>query len=243
MRQLSVTWATGGLAILAGLASLIYTIASHSKDDRMYVDDDRTPNPGAWRVMDYLAFVQHVVVLALLDLNYPLAFTEFALNFSWAFGLFATGHTSHVQASINSLRLLSGSTNVGSAVNPITFANRNQSPYNQRRLFDPISDSVTFNTFNTPTVSPGTIINAGIPTYVNFLRISTNNAYMSIFFTALILIAAMLAILALGYIVLFFTMKKGEHTKSKRLVLRRRYASFMLTIFVRVVSNGSFDLS
>ena len=66
---------------------------------------------------------------------------------------------------------------------------------------------------------------------------------MSAFISALILIAVVLVILALGYVILRATTRKGKHAKSKQLVLRGRYASFMLTIVVRVVSNGSSDLS
>ena len=89
MRQVLVSWATGGLAIITMMASLFYTIKSHSKDDRMYVGDDQTPNPLVWCMIDYIIFIQHVVVPGLLDLNYHLIFTEFALNFSWAFRLFS----------------------------------------------------------------------------------------------------------------------------------------------------------
>lgn len=232
-RQASVTWVTGGFAIVAALASLFFTIKSHSSDKGLYVNDDRTPNPAAWRVLDYFFFIQHIVSMALLDLNYPLVFTAFSLNFPWSYGLFAMDRQSNIQTSINRLRLLTGSKESASAMDPIVYANRKKSPYNAKRG---ISIPAHFGTQVTPTVSAGSIIDAGIPSYVNAIGISTTNAYMSVYFSALILIAAVLVIIALGYAILFFLARLRKDPESKVLILKNRYAAFALTISTRVVS-------
>ena len=98
-------------------------------------------------------------------------------------------------------------------MNPITYADCKQSPYNKHQLFNPVSDSTTVMLI----ISSGTVISARVPSCINSLHISANNAYMSMFISTLILIAIVVIILAIRYVILRAMMRKGKHTKSKQL--------------------------
>ncbi len=63
-----------------------------------------------WRVVDVFTTIQHISLSALLALDYPQVFTEFARNFAWSIGLI---NIPAVQRSILSTREKTGGTKDG----------------------------------------------------------------------------------------------------------------------------------
>ncbi|KZV68553.1 TRP-domain-containing protein [Peniophora sp. CONT] len=83
------------------------------------------------RFLDLVSLYQLVAASALLNLNYPVVYRAFALNFSWAFGLFGMKPTSGFEKSIDRMRNLTGGTVSQDAVGGATaLVNRVLSPYN-----------------------------------------------------------------------------------------------------------------
>lgn len=189
-RQTGVQWATGGIAFVSFLSAVFHSI--------------RSPEALApFRFLDMLGLFQTIALSALYNLNYPVVYRQYASNFAWSIGLFSATTASKVQNAINNMRHLTGGTmpdaNGGSAVELV---NRKLSPYNaQGGLSQLIS---LFSKRDVQTVTPGSsnILQAGVPIFVNALGISTANAFMSIFFSLLMLIAIALFALAVGWVVL-----------------------------------------
>ncbi|KZS98530.1 TRP-domain-containing protein [Sistotremastrum niveocremeum HHB9708] len=176
-RQPAVSWATGGLAFLALIACLWYSSAEGST------------SLAPQRFIDLMFLYQHIGSTGLLNLNYPVVFTSYTLNFSWALGLFA-GSTA-IQNAIDSMRRRTGG-NGQAAVGVIETVNRKFSPYN-----DVVVPSPLTRRFVSPPVeieTSGNSLSAGIPTYTNSLGIAATDAFMSVFFTAIILFAIVLVL-------------------------------------------------
>lgn len=116
--QKAVEWTTGGVAIAAAVVSFFVS---------MLVADALAPV----RFLDLMLQYQFIASSALLSLNYPSVYRAFALNFSWALGLFPASETSAIQNSINSFRHRTGGrladASQGAAVQ---FVDRKLSPYN-----------------------------------------------------------------------------------------------------------------
>ncbi|TRM69594.1 hypothetical protein BD626DRAFT_580029 [Schizophyllum amplum] len=116
--QIAVEWASAGLTLFALLSAILQSWGSASL--------------AAVRLLDLLYLFQVIVSTAFLDLNYPVVYRSFALNFAWAVGLFAGSSSRSVQASIDNMRHKTGGnmadSNTGSAV---SLVNRALSPYNQ----------------------------------------------------------------------------------------------------------------
>lgn len=187
-RQPAVSWATGGLAFLALIACLWYSSAEGST------------SLAPQRFIDLMFLYQHIGSTGLLNLNYPVVFTSYTLNFSWALGLFA-GSTA-IQNAIDSMRRRTGG-NGQAAVGVIETVNRKFSPYN-----DVVVPSPLTRRFVSPPVeieTSGNSLSAGIPTYTNSLGIAATDAFMSVFFTAIILsaIVLVLSLFLLGGVALY----------------------------------------
>lgn len=215
-RQAGVQWATGGLAFFSLLSALWHSIES---------PEALAP----FRFIDMMSLFQTIAVSALLNLNYPVVYRSFASNFAWSLGLFSASATSKVQDAINNLRHLTGGTmpdaNGGSAIDLV---NRKLSPYNvnQRNTLDSLQGVVTSFMDNLKTAGnsnhlgkrdvalvtseSSNILQAGIPVFVNSLGISTANAFMSVFFTLLMLAAITLAVLLFGWAILILVLKRRE---------------------------------
>lgn len=214
-RQTSVEWATGGIAFLALASAVCYSLLW---------PDSLAPV----RFMDLIYLFQSIAISALLVLNYPSVYRAYASNFSWALGLFSQSSKSSIQNSINNMRRLTGGhvsqSDAGSGA--ISLVNRQLSPYNnylipqsmlsrfaalpQVDISDFIAGNVTASPMasakvlvggqvETVTQDSSNILQAGIPIYVNILGISTANAFMTIFFVALILAAIVMFLLGLGW--------------------------------------------
>ncbi|KAI4528653.1 TRP-domain-containing protein [Schizophyllum commune Loenen D] len=118
MYQVAVEWGTAGLTFFALLSALLQSWASTSL--------------AAMRLLDLIYLFQVIVSIGLLNLNYPVVYRSFALNFAWAVGLFAGSSSHSVQASIDSMRHKTGGKMADSSTgSAISLVNRALSPYNE----------------------------------------------------------------------------------------------------------------
>jgi len=180
-RQGAVSWTTGGIALAALLYTTLWILGSTS------LSSITVP------FLDLIFLFQHIAFSGLLNLNYPLTYISFTLNFSWTLGLFA--HSTHIQTAIDSLRNKTGG-HVDGAVSPFGSTNRALSPYNVKRgiPFQSLS-LVAEETSPAVVTSANDALPAGIATYTNFLDISQENAFLSIFITLLILLAITMGVI------------------------------------------------
>lgn len=232
-RQTGVQWATGGIALVSFFSAIFHSI--------------RSPEALApFRFLDMLGLFQFIAISALYNLNYPVVYRQFASNFAWSLGLFSSTVASKIQNAINNMRHLTGGTmpdaSGGSAVDLV---NRKLSPYNvQGGLTQSIS---LFSKRDVQTVTAGSsnILQAGVPIFVNTLGISTANAFMSIFFTLLILIAIALAVLAAGWATLCFVLRwraKRDRAPSTVEEWREYYPWWAKAWALRIVSLSCYVL-
>ncbi|KAG8920665.1 hypothetical protein FRC00_009704, partial [Tulasnella sp. 408] len=215
-RQRPVGWLVGGLFIFTLAISAIFTftdvffraslpnipyplipssLTAFAPHPRTFI----STTPLLYRFLTLLFFLQHIVLTSILDLNYPLLYRSFTLNFSWSFGLFASNPRSHLQRSIFSLRSRTGSNNTDDgALAPLEYTSRNLSPYNgkggdglgRRDLYTP------------PTViqENGDALSGGITLYSNSLGIAEGNAFLSLFYVLLFIVVVAAVSVGLGYL-------------------------------------------
>lgn len=86
----------------------------------------------------------------------------------------------------------------------------------------------------TVTQASDNVLEAGIPIYANSIGIATANTFMTVFFSALILIAITLGVLALGYLVIFVLARSGKHKGA--VVMKYRFPTIAQAWGLRVVS-------
>ncbi|KIK67101.1 hypothetical protein GYMLUDRAFT_81706 [Collybiopsis luxurians FD-317 M1] len=214
--QTAVEWTTGGITLFALLVALWQSFS-----------------PTAvlpYRLLDLIYLFQSIATSALLDLNYPVTYRSFALNFAWALSLFSSS-TDSMQGSINNMRALTGGglTNSTSA-SAVGFVNRKLSPFNTiastggilsvsplaKRTADLLLHRrdvavVTAETDN--------VLQAGIPIYVSTINIAAANAFMTVFLCTLILIAITVFVIAVGWASLFVTerfQRQGHPSEHRR---------------------------
>lgn len=199
--QPGVAWGIGGLAFVA-LVSAAW---------QSFLADSVAP----FRLLDLLGLYQTIASSGFFDLNYPVIYRAFTLNFSWAMGLFSQSPTSSMQNSITNMRHLTGGNLAGSSADgSVALVNRKLSPWggygglvttvqalplidlsgSTRQVLTPGSASPP-----TVTAQSSNTLDAGVPIYVNTVGIATANAFMTAFFSALILIAITLVLLAIIY--------------------------------------------
>lgn len=194
--QPGVSWGIGGLAFIA-----LFSAAWQS-----FLPDSIAP----FRLLDLLGLYQTIASSGFFDLNYPVIYRAFTLNFSWAMGLFSQSPTSPIQTSITNMRHLTGGNLAGStAEGSVALVNRRLSPFNtyqadfseptrqvltSRDVFIPVVREV-----QTVTAQSSNVLDAGIPIYANSIGVATANAFMTAFFSALILLAIALALLVIIY--------------------------------------------
>ncbi|KDQ57534.1 hypothetical protein JAAARDRAFT_130688 [Jaapia argillacea MUCL 33604] len=233
--QPAVEWVTGAIAILALLSGIWHS----------FIPESLAP----FRFLDLMYLFQTIAVTAFLDLNYSSVYRAFALNFAWAMGLFPQSPTSSMQNSINNMRHLTGGSMAGASDGgAIGLVNRKLSPYNEdpttsfvvpQSLLTKVSSlptmtlgsggivgrSLTNGTVlaaqdvQTVTGSSSNVLQAGVPIYVNSIGIATANAFMTVFFVTLIMIAIALVLLALGYAVLLFR-SRSKHPRDGSSLIR-----------------------
>lgn len=237
--QTAVEWTTGGIAILFALLSIWASLSPRSLIP--------------FRFLDLLHLFQSVASSALISVNHPSIYRSFALNFAWAIGLFSSS-TSTIQESINKMRALTGGDMANSTSNSaVGFVNRKLSPFNTALVNNSsVSDSLLSNTFTAlggsdqvQTVTPvsSNVLQAGIPIYVNSIHVSSANAFMTAFFTALDLIAISIGLLLSLYIILrfigpFISSKYPPHPRIR--ILQEHYIYFLQAWALRLVSASQF---
>lgn len=88
-------------------------------------------------------------------------------------------------------------------------------------------------------VTTSNTLQAGVPVYANSIGIATANAFMTVFFTALILIAITLGVLGLGYLVVMLAARKYKNAE----VIKDRFPAFARAWGLRLVSCFTAHLS
>ncbi|KAH7913891.1 hypothetical protein BJ138DRAFT_1058085 [Hygrophoropsis aurantiaca] len=253
--QVSVEWATGGLALLALFSAIGYSLSPEAL--------------APYRLFDLFYLYQWAASTAFLNLNYSSVYRAFATNFAWAMGLFSATASSSIQLSINNMRHLTGG-NMADATggSAVALVNRKLSPYNAvssssyvaptsgiagfgaENLFaihnstvakyTTPSSLVTVHDFSSAgqvqlvTESSTNVLEAGVPIYVNSVGIATANAFMTIFLVALMLAAIMLTILGLGYVVITVAGRHSQHKDSRYVEWKYRFPSFARAWLLRV---------
>ena len=210
--QPGVSWGIGGLAFIA-----LFSAAWQS-----FLPDSIAP----FRLLDLLGLYQTIASSGFFDLNYPVIYRAFTLNFSWAMGLFSQSPKSSMQRSITNMRHLTGGNLAdSSAGGSVALVNRKLSPYsaNQARSLIDLSVSTrqvltsrdgpipVVREVQTVTAESSNVLDAGIPIYVNSIGIATANAFMTAFFSVLILLAIALALLAIIYGVIALNSRNRPH--------------------------------
>jgi Transient receptor potential (TRP) ion channel/ML-like domain len=240
--QPGVSWGIGGLAFIA-----LFSAAWQS-----FLPDSIAP----FRLIDLLGLYQTIASSGFFDLNYPVIYRAFTLNFSWAMGLFSQSPTSSIQSSITNMRHLTGGNLAGStAGGSVALVNRKLSPYSGAYavigaqappLIDlsvstrggltsrggpiPVARDV-----QTVTAQSSNVLDAGVPIYANTIGIATANAFMTAFFSALILLAVALALMIIIYVVIALSSRNRSHwIKTRFPIVARswllRIVCFMCTI-------------
>ena len=212
--QPGVSWGIGVIAFIT-----LFSAAWQS-----FLPDSIAP----FRLLDLLGLYQTIASSGFFDLNYPVIYRAFTLNFSWAMGLFSQSPMSSMQRSITNMRHLTGGNLAGSAAEgSVALINRKLSPFGARGLearslidlSGPTRQILTSQGGRIPVVrdvqtvtaeSPN-VLDAGIPIYANTIGIATANAFMTAFFSALILLAITLALLVIIYGVIALSSRNHPH--------------------------------
>lgn len=248
--QAGVSWSTGGLALLA-----VFSAAWQS-----FLPDSMAP----FRLLDLLGLYQSIASSGLFDLNYPVVYRAFTLNFSWAMGLFSQSPTSSMQRSITRMRHLTGGDLAGSSAGgSIALVNRKLSPYSNdfvvpksliaaaqalphidlsspRLLLSSrggLPRSPAVRDVQTVTSQSSNVLDAGVPIYVNTIGIATANAFMTAFFSALILLAITSAVLLMIYGVIALTSRHENIHLPWRAHIKARFPIFARAWGLRIVSR------
>ena len=251
LRQRAVSWAVGGLVIFTVLISIWKTVTQSLSESSAPL------SPLVYRWISLLVLCQHIVSSCFLYLNYPVAYRSFALNFAWAFGLFASSTESALQRSIENLRIKTGSDDADDgALQPIDYVNRKLSPYNigdisnankparmlRRFLGDVVNGSSRL--MNTPRefITPITVTSsqpdklpAGIPLYVNSIGVSTGNAFMSMFYTVLILTGGIGILSGLIYAVIWSVDRSRKERAGTLWRIKEDYWTVVGKVVIRLV--------
>lgn len=125
--QRAVKWVSGGIFIFALLVAFVHTTLRYS------------PSPAVYRWYDLLYLFQSAAISGLLEINYPLMYIKFVLNFHWAIGLF---YDKNIQQAIVKMRNKTGAKLATVALQALDYTNRKLSPYNERYRRDilPVPD-------------------------------------------------------------------------------------------------------
>jgi hypothetical protein len=250
--QKAVEWSAGGLALLA-LLSAIWQ--SHSPDAK-------TP----YLFLDLIYLYQSIATTSFLNLNYPSVYRAFALNFAWAMGLFTS--SSMQQSINNMRHLTGGNMADASGGSAVGLVNRKLSPYNMPaasrttpvhllipnnlvtlpsnltstndHLSNPLDSAMQLIGGDVATVTPASanILQAGVPIYVNSLGIATANAFMTVFFSALILMAISLGVTSLTYLVISVVSRMCTGKYERLTELKFRFLEFARAWSLRLVSQS-----
>lgn len=217
-QQTAVSWSTAGVA-LGGLA----VAAWHSLSPSALLP---------YRLVDLLHLYQTIASSAFLNLNYPVVYRAYALNFAWAMGLV---HSTPMQSSIDVMRHRTGGTMANStSSSAIEFVNRKASPYNALVTRD-LSQVHTLSSVAVVTGTSTNILDAGIPTYVNSINISSADTFMTAFLCLLIFYAVAIGVFGVIYAILFLLQRYHPARADRYVELRVRYPAFVRAWALRLV--------
>ena len=233
--QPGVSWGIGGLAFLALFSSVWQS----------FLLDSIAP----FRFLDLLGLYQTIASSGFFDLNYPVVYRAFTLNFSWAMGLFSQSPQSSMQESITNMRHLTGGDLAGSTAGAsVALVNRGLSPYNTQLFANlqalfPIDlsayatsrTSLVARDVQTVTSQSSNVLDAGVPIYVNTIGIATANAFMTAFFSALILLAITLALLTIIYGVASLASRQASTSPHWLAEIKPRFPLFARAWGLRIV--------
>lgn len=248
--QVGVEWATGGLALLALLSAVWFSVTPDSLL--------------SFRFLDLFYLYQWAASTALLDLNYSSVYIAFATNFAWALGLLSASANSPIQLAINNMRHLTGGTMAdASGGSAVAYVNRKLSPYNAAaamfvsgtsQLLEInqelvlIGSNSTLANYASPateqldsagtvqlvTSSSSNVLQAGIPIYVNYVGIATANAFMTMFLMALMVFAIFLVAVAIGYGIVAYIAPRSREKAGFLPDLRERYTALARAWLLRL---------
>jgi len=242
--QPGVSWSIGGLAFVA-----LFSAAWQS-----FLPDSIAP----FRLLDLLGLYQTIASSGFFDLNYPVIYRAFTLNFSWAMGMFSQSPTSSMQNSVTNMRHLTGGDLAGStAGGSVALVNRKLSPYSGAyaltslqalpRIDLSVSTGKVLTSRGGPipvarevqtvTAQSSNVLDAGIPIYANTIGIATANAFMTTFFSALILLAVTLALLIIIYGVVALSSRNRSHWIKTRFPVVARSWLLRIVRLVRTVNE------
>lgn len=267
MRQRAVSWTIGGIAVFALLLSVGLTMTDVFTRPVSKVLPSLQPrsslttlalkrpftilstSPLLYRFLTLFLFLQHIVATSILNLNYPVAYRSFAVNFAWSFGLFASSLDSRLQRSMDNLRARTGSKDAEDGPKSGTaYADRVMSPYNGNgpSSLTIVTDStavpieILSKRFITPpTITSSTALPAGIPLLSNTIGIATGNAFLSLFYVALIILGSLAILTAVGFGVIWLIGRsRGESSGSSedKWSPEQRYWAGVRAIGLRIVS-------
>ncbi|KAJ3881828.1 hypothetical protein F5051DRAFT_396186 [Lentinula edodes] len=249
-RQRAVEWTTGGITLFTLLVALWQ---SH--------------NPTAilpYRLLDLIYLFQSIAVSALLDLNYPVTYISFALNFAWSLSLFSSSDDS-IQDAINNMRALTGGGLANStSSSAVAFVNRKLSPFNSDSASSSSGSISTLSSLTRRTVNSSllqqrdvavvtsesdNVLSAGIPIYVSTINIATANAFMTVFLCTIMLIAIAIFVFGVGWASLLAMEQFRLGPDERRSRLKRAYPSWVrawilrlsLVMFIPIVLFGFYQ--
>jgi Transient receptor potential (TRP) ion channel/ML-like domain len=248
--QAGVSWSIGGVALLALFSAAWQSVLS----------DTMAP----FRLLDLLGLYQTIASSGFFDLNYPVIYRAFTLNFSWAMGLFPQSPTSSMQRSITHMRHLTGGDLAGSSAGgSVALVNRKLSPYHRlrsvpqsliaaARALPHTQMSASTNRVltsrwalpsphvvrdvETVTAQSPNVLDAGVPIYVNTIGIATANTFMTAFFSALILLAITSLLLLTVYGMIALTSYHERVHSPWRTDIKIRFPIFARAWGQRIVS-------
>ncbi len=226
MKQPAVSWTTAGITIATTAVAAWQSLSPNAL----------LP----FRLVDMLHLYQTIAASAFLNLNYPVVYRAYALNFAWALGLV---HSTSMQSSIDSMRHRTGGNMANSTSNSaVEFVNRKYSPYNAvvtRGLpsaYTPnFANYKIFSTVATVTGTSSNVLDAGVPTYVNSVNIASANAFMTVFLCLLIFYAIAIGVFALIYAVLLVLQHLNPSQSDRYVEHRVRYPAFVRAWSLRLV--------
>lgn len=185
-RQTGAQWALGGVALLALL------VGSGRRKERL---------------LQIFTFFQFCATSGMLSIQYPLVLTSFTSNFSAYLGLI---YIESFQLGINSLRKRTGGNLAGLGGSLVGGTNQQQLAMTmvKRQMMPAMNSAIAI-----PSVSPDMgAIPYGIPTYTTALVIAPANAFMTTFFTFLLLVALLLSVSLLLALPLYEVARRRNKT-------------------------------
>jgi hypothetical protein len=195
--QTAVKWAAGIFTLVAILVGLAHACIN-------------SPSPAQYRWFDVVLLFQTAVAVGLMPLNYPLVFRAFTRNFFWAVGMV---HNNGWQNSINDMRYRTGGSLPGQTYPDTTYIGRGLTPIQSRSAIDinqlietikalgPLAglfrrDFIEEHSLSRRAVIPDLVsqdvnpgLAPGIPPYTNSRGIPVANAFTTLFFVMLIVVA------------------------------------------------------